>query len=91
MKVEAEQLPPDMAKPSEAVDPHEEHGVGRLRCQVVLMDEIGMECFMYMECMYVCVCFCVLGSILNGFSPTHTYAEIWQSSRYPKLYPTEIV
>ena len=49
MKVEAEQLPPDMAKPkeaepSEAVDRHEEHGVGGLKCQA---DEMGMECFMY--------------------------------------------
>ena len=56
MKVEAEQLPPDMAKPSEAVDPHEEHGVGRLRCQVVLMDEMGMECFMCMIMSLSSVC-----------------------------------
>lgn len=64
VKVEAEQLPPDMAKPSEAVDPHEEHSVGRLRCQVVLMDEMGMECFM---CMIMYACFCVLGQFWMDF------------------------
>ena len=56
VKVEAEQLPPDMAKPSEAVDPHEEHeGWGVKWCW---WTKWGRSALCVWLCM--CLCFCVL-------------------------------